>query len=224
MSLKAHIPNSLTLCNLACGTAAVLLTDIFWSPMLILIAGVFDLLDGAVARALGVTSPIGKELDSLCDMVSFGLAPAMLYWLLVPNESYLWFFVPVMLTAAAAWRLAKFNTLEPSTHFLGMATPASALALAGITLGVYWGNPILTLAVGSPWSYALIALFLAWSMNRSRIMLSMKGWKDDSDRNWLIGIGLGAALIFAWDYTLGLPFAILWYWILCEIKALISHS
>ena len=219
MQIKAHIPNFLTLCNLACGTTAIILSDIFWSPILILVAGVFDLFDGATARALNVSSPLGKELDSLCDMVSFGLAPALLYWLLVPNAAYGWYVIPVLLTGAAAWRLATFNTLPPSTHFIGLATPASAMALVGITLGVYWGNAIILSIIESPIGYALVAVFFAWSMNRNRVMLSLKGVGNKEDRPWLIAIGIGVGLLLAWDYTLALPFGIFWYCVVCEIRA-----
>ena len=84
MQLKKHIPNAITCCNLLSGVAAVVLTLRYdqpeWAAWCVVLAAVFDFFDGLVARALGVSSPIGKDLDSLADVISFGLAPSVLVW------------------------------------------------------------------------------------------------------------------------------------------------
>jgi CDP-diacylglycerol--serine O-phosphatidyltransferase len=79
--IKQHLPNALTLTNLFCGSLAVLnlvYGRLEWVTGLVMLAALADLLDGMVARALGVTSPMGKELDSLADMVSFGFVPGVI--------------------------------------------------------------------------------------------------------------------------------------------------
>lgn len=105
------------------------------ATMLILLAAVFDFFDGLVARALGVSSPIGKDLDSLADVISFGLAPAILilYTLLTSGFSLIQA-APVLLIAAfAALRLARFNhDTRQTTDFIGLPVPAGALFWIGI--------------------------------------------------------------------------------------------
>jgi CDP-diacylglycerol--serine O-phosphatidyltransferase len=216
--LAPIVPHGLTLLNLCCGVLAIIFLDLFWSPLLILLAGFFDLFDGAAARALGVTSDIGKELDSLCDMVSFGVAPACLYWLLVPTEAYYLMLGPLLIACGAAYRLAKFNTLPASSTFKGLPSPASGLFFVGLTLGVYWGHPVALELVAYEWTYLLLAAFFAFSMNRSLEMFALKGWKDKATRTYLIILGVGAAVFFALDHRIGLPASIFFYLMLCEIK------
>lgn len=222
--MKNAIPNFLTLCNLFCGVVAIILMDLFWSPILLVFAAFFDLFDGAAARALGVTSEIGKELDSLCDMVSFGVAPALLYWLLVPNPHPAFVAVPLALAGAAAWRLARFNTLPPLPYFLGMPTPISAMAIVGLCLGIYHGNPTLMAAMDQPVLYVVIGIVLAWSMNRNRRMLSSKGWSIPEDRNWMIAYFVGGLVLLAIDRTSSIFFIICWYVLINEIRAWISPA
>jgi len=149
-SIKSQIPNLLTLANLLCGTLIIIsafqlqFVNIAW---LAAAALVFDFLDGTAARLLKVSSPMGKELDSFADMVSFGVAPAMVlynYWeneLVVSSEvgEVLWLqylpFFPLLIAAFAGYRLAKFNISEQSNdYFSGLPTPALALAAFSIPL------------------------------------------------------------------------------------------
>lgn len=148
-----HIPNLITLLNLLCGCAALLSLFQGWYMAVagwLAAAAVADFADGLVARALGVSSPEGKELDSLADLLSFGLVPgAILYALLVhgmapdvatPLEGgiYWWAFPGFILTAASALRLARFNLDERQTEgFIGLATPASTLLVLGLLMLYY---------------------------------------------------------------------------------------
>jgi CDP-diacylglycerol--serine O-phosphatidyltransferase len=138
--MKKHIPNILTICNLLCGCMAV--ANAFVSHykvalFFILAAAVFDFLDGFAARLLKSISAIGKELDSLADVISFGLAPA---WIAVALLSYKEFmfseiliFSGLLIVAFSALRLAKFNTDERQTNsFIGLAVPANAIFWAGL--------------------------------------------------------------------------------------------
>jgi len=137
------LPNILTTLNLTAGIMGVL----FWQHNILLSAGcvfiamIFDFFDGLSARLLNATSAIGKELDSLADMISFGLLPACIlfgsmhpdfYWLHIdeiPKSSFLVFLIPIF----SAFRLAKFNTdTTQESVFLGLPTPANAFLLASI--------------------------------------------------------------------------------------------
>ena len=138
--IKRYIPNSLTCCNLISGcvaTAFAFGSNPKTALLLIVIGAIFDFFDGMSARLLGVSSPIGKELDSLADVVTFGVAPATIVFselcvldypaLLEPLSKILPFFAFVM-AAFSALRLAKFNLdTRQTTSFIGLPTPANAL-------------------------------------------------------------------------------------------------
>ncbi len=145
--MKKHLPNTITCCNLICGciaTGAAFHGQYLYAVMMIVAGAVFDFFDGMTARALGVSSPIGKELDSLADVVTFGVAPgAMVFYLfhqvhcpelLLPLRDVLPY-TALLMPAFSALRLAKFNLdARQSTQFIGLPTPANAL---------FWGSAIL---------------------------------------------------------------------------------
>ncbi|MCH5177919.1 MAG: CDP-alcohol phosphatidyltransferase family protein [Prevotellaceae bacterium] len=152
MNIKQNIPNLLTCGNLLCGCVATVLAAMQLShPQLqlfpvaflfILFGAVFDFLDGMVARLLRVSSPIGIQLDSLADCVTFGVAPSMMIFVMfskvyypVAMYNHAWFtylpYTAFLLAAFSAYRLAKFNIDERQhTGFIGMPTPACA---------IFWG-------------------------------------------------------------------------------------
>ena len=128
------IPNILTLCNLLSGCAAAVfalcVNDLQWAFWCVVVAAVFDFLDGFVARLLKSHSAIGKELDSLADMVSFRFAPAAVLYTMyaMTGGSDVWGFAVFVVAAFSALRLAKFNLDEnQTTQFIGLPTPACAL-------------------------------------------------------------------------------------------------
>lgn len=145
-----HIPNILTLSNLFCGSVSIMLAlqgNILLSAYLLLIAFHFDIFDGLSARLLKVSSEMGKELDSLADVVSFGLGPAALLHAMIRPELEITGFslrdlggneiislIPFILPVFAALRLAKFNLQEPGSNFSGMPTPANAIMVISIPL------------------------------------------------------------------------------------------
>lgn len=145
----AFIPNLLTLCNLLSGCAAVsvlfLGADFYAAFWLVIAAAVFDFFDGFVARMLHVSSPIGKELDSLADVVSFGLVPAVVVFtmlrLVTVGGDMSWVaYGGFLIAALSALRLAKFNIDERQTEeFRGLPTPACALFFVALPmLGWEW--------------------------------------------------------------------------------------
>lgn len=170
--MKAWIPNGITLLNLFCGVAAIVaILDQHFIPAFwfLFAAGLFDFADGLVARWLGVSSEHGKELDSLADMVSFGVVPGVIYYVFLATHPYgtivgssanlpgavpfQWAAAPALLvTLFSALRLAKFNLDSRQTDdFIGLATPSSTLYAVGLMLihatdAFGWGQ-----AVASPW-------------------------------------------------------------------------
>lgn len=132
MGVVRHIPNSITSMNLLSGVMGVIFTlkgrpDIAFPLMLA--AAVFDFCDGLAARLLHAYSDIGKELDSLADMVSFGVLPSLMLYKAKDGVTPAWIaFIPLFLAAMSALRLAKFNIDErQSLNFIGLPTPSAAM-------------------------------------------------------------------------------------------------
>ncbi len=163
MTYKALIPNMLTSSNLVFGMCSIFSTmkgDFFWGSLFILIALVADGLDGRAARFFGVSSEIGKEMDSLCDLVSFGVAPGILAYVFCMH-AFSWFglAVSVCFALCGAWRLARFNVNVDVVHgfFMGLAIPAGGCFVATSTLlmqaisfdphSLGWMYPIVMLVV-----------------------------------------------------------------------------
>lgn len=150
--IKRFIPNLITLGNLFCGLLAIKtalepegnLTLASW----FIVAGMgFDFMDGFVARLLGVSSPLGKQLDSLADVITFGAAPAFVLFHYTSlagggDGPYYLVYLPFLIALFSALRLAKFNIDEnQTTYFIGMPTPANALAIISIPLMIADGIP-----------------------------------------------------------------------------------
>ncbi len=135
LEIKRHIPNFITLSNLLLGVLALIFAskgEFIWAGAFIFLATIPDFLDGLMARMLGVTSDIGKDLDSLADMVSFGVAPAVLFYQLEIYYEFKWIaYVVLLIPLFAALRLAKFNNDDrQSEEFFGLPTPSVALFIA----------------------------------------------------------------------------------------------
>ena len=180
-----HLPNTLTCCNLLCGSVGVVSvldgSPSFPAAYFVWLALVFDFLDGFAARSLGVTLPIGKELDSLADVVSFGLLPSVLIYTLLKAEApagYLpW--AGLVVVVFSALRLAKFNVDDTQTDsFKGLPTPANALFLTGLpflpgAVQEFLFQPYLLAGISVAFSLLLV----------SRIDLFALKFKDFSWRN-----------------------------------------
>ncbi len=143
MSIKKHIPNTITCCNLISGCIATWFAfegDFTMALLFIVIGAVFDFFDGMMARLLHVSSPIGKELDSLADDITFGFAPsAIVFSYLCTFHIHLPFipFLAFIMAAFSALRLAKFNLDErQALGFIGLPTPANALFWGSLVLGL----------------------------------------------------------------------------------------
>lgn len=224
--MKKHIPNLLTCGNLLAGSLAVVFTLYHHRPdiamALIVLAAIFDFFDGLVARALGVSSPIGKDLDSLADVVSFGLAPATLVWYTLQGLGItsVWSYGVFLLVAFAALRLAKFNNdTRQSTSFLGLPVPSNALFFLGYTsslpMVVFLLGPVGALMV------TLVLTLLFGSLMLGELpMFSFKLTKAPLRALWkqiaLVVVSVISILIFGWA---GCSIAIAFYLFLSLLPA-----
>jgi CDP-diacylglycerol--serine O-phosphatidyltransferase len=229
MSIKAYIPNALTCSNLVCGCLGmveVLEGNIIWAPYLIWLAAFFDFLDGFAARALKVSSPIGGELDSLADMVTFGLLPATLVYYMIRVETgdtwvpYLAFIVAVF----SAIRLAKFNVdTRQTTSFIGVPTPANALFLSSFPLILehdsagflpidfnFIANPYFLISISFAMSFLLVAELPLFALKFKNY-----GWADNKLK--YIFLLLSVVLIFLFKFV-AIPLIILLYILLSILK------
>lgn len=134
--MKKYIPNIITCCNLLSGAVSVVAAcqgNYRIAFVLILLGAFFDFFDGMSARTLHVRQPIGKELDSLADDITFGLAPALMLFTFLQNVIGWWAIAALPMAAFSALRLAKFNLDERQTSsFIGLATPANAIFWASL--------------------------------------------------------------------------------------------
>lgn len=228
--MTRHIPNILTCCNLLAGclgllhlsgedilavesiAGAGLVTAVFvWASCL------FDFLDGFAARALGVSSPIGKELDSLADVVSFGVLPSFLMFELIRSAQtsegteipYLPF-AALLIAVLSAVRLAIFNVDETQTEsFRGVPTPANALfvttlpALHDTSLGFLLASPLALAAVAVVSALALVAPIDLFALKFKTFR-----WADNALRYAFIAVAVG---LFIWLGVSAIPPIIIIY-------------
>ncbi|MFC2136824.1 CDP-diacylglycerol--serine O-phosphatidyltransferase [Bacteroidota bacterium] len=139
--MKKYIPSTITLLNLTCGFIAIILNDILWSPILIAIGALLDLFDGLAARLLNAVSDLGKQLDSLADLITFGVAPAILYYQHILPHNYLGIISASFIPAFGAYRLAKFNiSTDQKEYFKGLPIPANGIFFLSIPFLINFNN------------------------------------------------------------------------------------
>ncbi|MDE6683100.1 MAG: CDP-diacylglycerol--serine O-phosphatidyltransferase, partial [Muribaculaceae bacterium] len=159
-TIKKNIPNSITCLNILAGLLSIVcsikgesplwgLRGYEWGYILIGIAAVADFLDGFCARLLHAYSEMGKELDSLCDLVSFGVAPAFAVYACMDANGEEWMkWLALLIPVAGALRLARFNVdTRQTVNFIGLPIPANAIFWIGYTSMVYAGSALLA----NPW-------------------------------------------------------------------------
>lgn len=226
--MKKHIPNSITCCNLISGciaTAFAFAGNIETALLWIIIGAVFDFFDGMTARLLHVSSPIGKELDSLADDITFGLAPSTIIFSQLQVMAYPAFLEPLrdylpyaafIMAAFSALRLAKFNLDErQALGFIGLPTPANALFWGSLLVG--FGDRL----ENHPWALYLIlagVLLSSWLLVSEIPMFALKfkqwGWKGNEVKYIFLITCIPLTVIFGIS-----SFAIIiaWYVILSAI-------
>lgn len=229
--MKRHIPNTITCCNLICGCIAVqqaFAGNCEASFFFIVLGAVFDFFDGFAARLLHVSSPIGKELDSLADCITFGFAPAtIVYHLLQGTAGTMWPLLPYaafLLAAFSALRLAKFNLDErQALGFIGLPTPACALFWASLCQTIEHSQEIHGWMASAPGyaTAAILALLLlsCWILVSEIPMFALKfktfGWKGNTLRYSFV---LASAILLAFCGWGGFSAVIVLYVILSVLR------
>ncbi|WP_010237532.1 CDP-diacylglycerol--serine O-phosphatidyltransferase [Clostridium arbusti] len=169
---KNSVPNFFTLSNLACGVLSLLMTfeassqnlsAYKWACLFIIFAALIDRYDGRVARYLNVSSELGKELDSLADLVSFGVAPSILIFNMYQFSKFgaVGYILVLLLPIAGAYRLARYNTTSFDGNFMGIPITAAGIIVAFYSLILLLSgttpNPILTIVLVIMLSYLMIS-------------------------------------------------------------------
>jgi CDP-diacylglycerol--serine O-phosphatidyltransferase len=229
-----QIPNIFTLLNLVLGAVGIIFIlqpgesimnyngeewkvylpeKVQWGAVCIFLAAVVDFLDGFVARLLKADSEMGKQLDSLADVVSFGVAPGMIMYQLLritfayePGglETDIVNLLPALLIpAAAAYRLARFNIdKEQSYGFKGIPAPAAGLFIASLPMVLLYNYFDAQVWLLNKWVLYAVILVVSWLMVSTLPMMSIKFRNYDLKQNWekfaIIAIGLVTALLFRW--------------------------
>ena len=230
--MKKHIPNTITLLNLISGCVACVMAldnHYFGALVFIIIASVFDFFDGLSARLLKAYSKLGKELDSLADVVSFGVAPGMIIFVFLRNTildyytvslltyiAYIAFLIP----AFSAYRLAKFNIDERQTSsFIGLPTPANALFICSLAfshpLAAFTGNVVFLMAITVVFSLLLVCELPLFSLKFKSF-----DWKSNKTRYLFIILSTFILIIFQWG---GFAFVIVLYIILSIFTNIFSN-
>jgi CDP-diacylglycerol---serine O-phosphatidyltransferase len=239
-----QLPNILTLGNLFCGALAIIFVlnapqymatfngqdfmvttpePVYWASFLVLLAGVFDFLDGLAARWLKIQSPFGKELDSLADVISFGVVPGMMLFRLLRSSymqteaaydmSYIALAPALLVPCFAAYRLAKFNLdSRQAQHFIGVPTPAVALLVASFPLIVLFDPFNLAHILLNAWVlYGIIAV-LCYLMICELPILSLKfkslGFAENWPRFLLLVLAIAGGLLMGFA---AVPFVFICY-------------
>ena len=234
-----HVPNFITSLNLLSGCISITLAfegKLDWAAYMIGIAAVFDFLDGMAARLLKAYSEIGKQLDSLADMVSFGVAPSAILYALIkialiknsllsgmfstdPIQEAL-AFIPFLIAVFSALRLAKFNIDERQTSsFIGLPTPANAILIASLPLIIANQDPFLENIILNKYLLIGLILVLSYLLISEIPMFSLKfkhlKWKENEFR--FIFLALSFVLIVLLKFT-AIPIVIFTYILLSVVQ------
>ena len=218
--MKKHIPNTITCLNLLSGCIGILFvfngefTSAFYC---VVFSGIFDFFDGMVARWLHVKSNIGKELDSLADVISFGFLPgAVIYKLLEVSSDHPYLpYLGFVVTAFSALRLAKFNVDERQTsEFIGLNTPMNTFFVISLPfIGVAYPNLIyqswLLLILVATVSFLLVSEISLFSMKFSSL-----AWADNKFKYIFLCVSL--LLLFGLHF-LALPIILVFYFIFSQL-------
>lgn len=212
MSLKSTVPNLFTLGNLLFGCLAIIgifQEQLFYASVLIGIAALFDLLDGFVARLLGVSSELGKQLDSLADVVSFGVAPGMMVWTLLdhsalPEKLENLKVLALLIPLFSAYRLGKFNIDTRQTEqFIGFPTPATAAFILSFPLIFNQEKPDfswISETLYNPWFLIAVAIVFPILMVSEITFMSLKfkhfRWNGNQGRYILLISAIILGVIF----------------------------
>ena len=223
--MSKHIPNLLTISNLICGCIALYLTfqgELVFTAYFIGLAAIFDFMDGAAARLLNISNPIGKELDSLADMVSFGLVPgSVVFHLLEESPLSQYSFMALVIPIFSAYRLAKFNVDEnQNENFIGLPTPANCLVFVSIPLiTTFNAESTIAYLVEIPEILLIITVLMSLALVSRIYMFSLKfknfKLQDNKFRFFLITMSI---ILLTWLEFSAIPIIILLYILMSIVK------
>lgn len=236
--MRQHLPNLITALNLISGTVALLFAisgDLVIAVWFIALGMLFDFFDGLAARALGVQSPLGVQLDSLADLISFGLAPSLILWQMMQQAFYgrmnpltdtfnarawevgletYYPFLALLIIVASAYRLARFNIdTRQSEHFIGLPTPANAMLICSLPLIFeYHYTPVIAEFLFNKWFLIGLTLFSTYALNASWPLMSLKfkNWAWTANKQRYVLLIVAGLSFFTLGY-LAIPLIILAY-------------
>ena len=234
-SITRHIPNTVTCCNLFSGCIASVMAfnaEYDMAILFIIIGAVFDFFDGMLARLLSVSGPMGKELDSLADDITFGFAPSAIVFSLLKEVDYPEFLLPIsdivpyfafIIAVFSALRLGKFN-IDPrqSSSFIGLPTPANALFWGSLVVG---GHDFLISPSFNALYLIILIIFMSWLLISEIPMFSLKfkslSWKKNKISYIFLIVSIPLLLFLGIS---GFAAVILWYIILSVITSRYSKQ
>lgn len=230
MTLKKHLPNLLTLANLFCGTVATIyvINNNFETAALFVVIGIFiDFFDGFAARLLRVSGELGKQLDSLADVVTSGVVPGLVMYKMIENNMNIALgsvfesaavlnssLIGILLTLGACYRLATFNIdTRQNDSFIGLPTPAMSLFVVSLPLiNLYSSSEISNYLLSNNYFLVAITLVLTYLMNAEIPLFSLKFKSYAINKNWkkYLFLLISIALICVFQY-LSIPLIIIFY-------------
>ncbi|OFY85724.1 MAG: CDP-diacylglycerol--serine O-phosphatidyltransferase [Bacteroidetes bacterium RIFCSPLOWO2_12_FULL_35_15] len=248
MNIKKHIPNAITCGNLFCGCLAIVCAfngNLVWSAYLVGIAAVLDFFDGFAARLLKVGGEMGKQLDSLADMVTFGVVPGVVLFQMILRgldlskegfdliENHPWIiYSAFIISIFSAIRLAKFNIDTRQTDsFIGVPTPANTILICSIPLIVNWDvsfsfveyNLPLNKFILNPYLLISLSLLMSYLLIAELPLFALKfknfGWADNKIRYSFLIISVILLIVFQF---IAIPFIIFLYIILSILNTVFN--
>lgn len=240
--MKNHIPNAITAANLFFGCLSIIATfdgNLSLAAGYIAVAALLDYIDGFIARLLKAHSEIGKQLDSLADVVSFGVAPGMIFYALsqdylIFNTHFLQFvpllvvisYLPLLIPVFSAIRLAKFNLdARQSESFIGVPTPANALFICSIPFVIAAGPDFAVSFFTSVWFIIFYPIISSWLLVAEIPLFALKfktyGWEVNKIRYIFI---ISCILLISFFKYFGISLGILLYVLLSLINNLFIHK
>ena len=244
--MKKHIPNIITSLNLLCGCIAILFAvsgDLVAASFFVLTGMFLDFFDGLAARLLSVQSQVGLQLDSLADMVTFGVVPGIVMFQLLNksitkqaletgfenSETMLWFgenmsfipFIGLMIVLASAYRLAKFNVDSRQTDsFIGLPTPANTLLIISLPLIYeFQYTELIDNVIFNKWFLIALTIISSLLLNAeiSLFSLKFKTWDFATNKFRYVFLGISVITIIALKF-IAIPIIIMLYIFLSLFK------
>lgn len=226
MNIKKHIPNLITLLNLFSGCIALVFAiDLNFEMAFFFVSlGIFlDFFDGFFARLFKVSSPLGLQLDSLADMVTSGLVPGFVMFLMLSKNADSSFipYLGFIITLGSCYRLANFNIDTRQTDsFIGLPTPANALLILSLPLVMqHTSSELIYEFLKNQWVLLAITAFSAYILNAEIPLFSLKikAFNFSKNKLQIIFLTISVALLIAFQF-LGIPLVILFYVLLSVLN------